>query len=205
LLWWTLITPQQLKSYQEQFGEAAVKETGKWLVSFLIWLPFLYPTLGLETLPRTGGAFSPTTYLWISGALFIAWLFTGIFGDSEDDRAVVRAIVLTVGMMLVLTVGLTVGLTAGLMTGAMMVFTTVLTVGLTVGLTLGFMIVFIVVLTAGLTAGLTVGLMVGLAVEESLKTGHASWLARGTFGLLVAAHVFLGGSSLWGGGRVVGQ
>ena len=69
--------------------QAEVKQTGKWLVSSLIWLPFLYPTLalGLETLPHSADASSPTTYLWISGALFIPWLFTGIFGDSEDDGA----------------------------------------------------------------------------------------------------------------------
>jgi len=50
-------------------------------------------------------------------------------------------------------------------------------------------------------AGGVAGSVAG-GVEESLETGHPSWLARGAFGALVLSHAFLIWFSFLGGWRV---
>jgi len=205
LLWWTLVTPQQLKAYREQYGEKAERPVSKWLVSTLIWLPFLLSTLalGLETLPRGTETVPPTIILSI---ILIAWLLTGVFGDREYSQAGVES-----------KVGLGVGLAVGLGVGLAVVLSVVLGVeskvgwsvarrgGLAVGLWVGLALALGVGLAGGVAGGLAGGVAAGLvallapgvtgglagAVEKSLKTGRPSWFARGAFGLLVTAYLYL--------------
>jgi len=85
LLWWILVMPQQLKNYRAIYGEQDQKRVGKWLVSTLIWLPLLIPTLGLglELLPSR--ALSADAYLLISVGLAVSWLLTGLLGGIDYD------------------------------------------------------------------------------------------------------------------------
>jgi serine/threonine protein kinase len=82
LLWWTLVMPQQLIAHREIYGDEGLKRVGKWLVSTLIWLPFLMPSLGLglELLPHSSKAWSADTYLLWSAGMFVCWLLTGLLG-----------------------------------------------------------------------------------------------------------------------------
>lgn len=89
LLWWILVMPQQLQAHREFCGEEEQERVGKWLVSTLIWLPFLIPLLGLglELLPHSSKAWSADTYLIWSAVVFVCWLLTGWLGDVEDEDA----------------------------------------------------------------------------------------------------------------------
>ncbi|MCP4536502.1 MAG: hypothetical protein GY832_05090 [Chloroflexi bacterium] len=85
LLWWVMVTPQQLVAYQEVFGKDDRRRVGKWLFNTLFWLPSLMLTLamGLETLPYTDDAFSPATYLWMTVGLVVAWVLSGWLGEKK--------------------------------------------------------------------------------------------------------------------------
>jgi hypothetical protein len=242
LLWWTLVTPQQLKAYREEFGKKAEGPTGKWLVSTLIWLPFFLPfsAVGFEIVPfspytfPSGITLTSTHYLWASGGLFIAWLLTGVFGNNKAAFTVEQLggflLGLSIGVLPVglagflalgptgfVSVGLAGGLALGLARGRVVPLAGTLMLGLMFGLGAGlwlglsvelggeqvlelveFKLVLVLVLV------LAIGLPIGLEkpVQKSLETGRASWVARGAFGLLVAANAFLVWYSYLGGWRV---
>ncbi|MEE8389756.1 MAG: hypothetical protein V3S14_03035 [Anaerolineae bacterium] len=121
LLWWVLVTPQQLKAYRETFGAKDERRVGKWLASTLIWLPLLIPTLalGLDTLPRGADAF-PTVFYWgcLLG-LVLAWTLTGWVGsidiaDSGADVAPVgTASVVALGAVLAVAFSVAIGAAIG--------------------------------------------------------------------------------------------
>jgi hypothetical protein len=96
LLWWVLVTPQQLKAYRHAFGEKDERRVGRWLASTLIWLPLGIPTLalGLNILSRGADAFPTTFYLGCLMGLILAWSLTvGLGGiDVADTTADVAPI-----------------------------------------------------------------------------------------------------------------
>jgi hypothetical protein len=202
LLWWTLVMPQQLKAYREQYGDESERPITKWLVSTLLWLPFFLPSsaAGLGFLPL----YEPPLenfpfkrdlglYLLISGGLFMAWLFTGVFGD-RDERIVAGGLT---GFIAAVLAG---SILAGLGMGSpnWVVKSVPAPIGLMIGLAIGLGGLLARGLARGLSLGLSLGLgivlrlVLGNAVEESLKTGCPSWLARG--GLWAVG----GGSCLFG-------
>jgi hypothetical protein len=219
LLWWTLVTPQQLKAHREQFGEKAELPTAKWLISTLLWLPFFLPFSAVGfgivpfSLPYLEFTLIADHYLWASGGLFIAWLGAGLFGDGDEEAVAlvvtltaVLAVALAVGMAVVpilagvLAVVLAAGLAGVLMVGLAVVLAVALGGVLPPVLPLGLAVVLMGVPAAGLAVVLPVGL--ANAVKESLKTGRASWKTKGAFGLLVAAYAFLVWYSYLGGWRM---
>lgn len=96
LLWWVLVTPQQLKAYRQSFGEKDERRVGRWLASTLIWLPLGIPTLalGLNILPRGADAFPTGFYLGCLMGLMLAWSLTVWLGgiDVADTTADVAPI-----------------------------------------------------------------------------------------------------------------
>jgi hypothetical protein len=96
LLWWVLVTPQQLKAYRAAFGENAERRVGKWLASTLAWLPLFVLTLamGLGTLPGAETGRLRTADLWTSVGLVLAWMLTGRLGKDSGCLA---------GLMLLIT------------------------------------------------------------------------------------------------------
>ena len=73
--------------YQSQFGEAAVKEIGKWLVSTLTWLPLFVSGLGLYFYVYSFELLfllDHPNFLRRSGTLLLAWFLTGKFGDLGE-------------------------------------------------------------------------------------------------------------------------
>ncbi|MCK5717501.1 MAG: hypothetical protein KAH77_08430, partial [Thiomargarita sp.] len=201
LLWWSLVMPQHLKAYK---ADHDIERIGKWLVSTLIWLPLLMPTLGLgfELLPHSNTALSANVYLIMCAGLGICWLLTGWLGDNDENLVVVLA----VGLAVLLAVGLAVSLAGGLAVVLAVLLAGGLAVGQACGLAFGLAVSLAFGLAGGLASGLAgivlagvlagvlvFGLAGGLVVimEESLRTGTPSWIARFTFLLLIAAHLFL--------------
>ncbi len=82
LLWWILVTPQQLASYHEACGKNAERNVSTWLVSTLACLPpfLLTLALGLETLPHTELAPPSIIFLWLSAAVALVWLLSAWLG-----------------------------------------------------------------------------------------------------------------------------
>jgi hypothetical protein len=181
LLWWTLVMPQQLIAHREIYGDEEQKRVGKWLVSTLIWLPLLMPTLGLglELLPHSSKAWSADTYLLWSGGVFVCWLLTGLLGGIDNDAAVGVAVGVVVGVAG--SVAFVVAFVVAVVVAA------VVAGGVAVGV-------------AGVAVVVAVG--VAVVVKKSLKTGTPSWIARFAFRLLIAAHLFLIGFCFLGGWRL---
>ncbi len=123
LLWWILVMPQLLKAYRETFGENDEKRVGKWLLSTLILLPFLVPTLalGLEFLPPFEKAWQPDTYLWISALLVGGWLLTGWLvltgwlGDIDEILNLAGFVAFGVGVALGVQFGVAFGVAFGVL------------------------------------------------------------------------------------------
>lgn len=88
LLWWGLVTPQQLQAYRKTFGQKNEKQIGNWLVSTLIWWPLLIPclALGFKQLPDIAfeKAWLPEIYLLLSVIIVGAWLLTGGLKINKD-------------------------------------------------------------------------------------------------------------------------
>ncbi len=103
LLVWVLWSPQHLKVHREILGRDQEQYVGSCLVSTLIWLPLLWPTLGmaLEWIPPDDRL--SVVYYWMAvGVIGIAWLLTGIFALANNKVA-----------------GIVVGVIAGVMAGVM--------------------------------------------------------------------------------------
>lgn len=121
LLWWILVTPQQLKAYRETFGPQDERRVGKWLASTLIWLPLAIPALalGLDILPRGADAFPAGFYLGCLLGLILAWALTGWLGnvgiaDSVADVAPVgTAGVVALGTVLAVVFSVAIGTAIG--------------------------------------------------------------------------------------------
>jgi len=126
LLWWMLVTPQQLKAYREIFGARDARRAGKWLASTLIWLPLATPTLalGLNILPQEASAFPDGFYLGCLLGLILAWRLTGWLGDIDltDSGAnvalagavSVRALGAALAVVYGVAIGTAIGVTDGL-------------------------------------------------------------------------------------------
>jgi hypothetical protein len=122
LLWWVLVTPQQLKAYRDTFGAKDERRVGKWLASTLIWLPLGIPTLALGTgiLPHSADAFPTGFYLGCLLGLILAWTLTGWLGNIDvaesvaDVAPIGRAGVVALGVVLALVFGTAIGVAVGL-------------------------------------------------------------------------------------------
>ncbi|MEK8021908.1 MAG: LysM peptidoglycan-binding domain-containing protein [Candidatus Parabeggiatoa sp.] len=204
LLWGVLVMPQQLINYRKKFGERDDRRVGQWLVSTLICLPLLMPSLalGLEWLPHSNNAWSPETYLWTSVELVGCWLLLGYLDDewvggvafvvasgvaSDVVIGVPNLGVLLVAFVMALLVPF--GVASGVASEVVSIFVGIVVGGMMIVVTLGLaggLAVVVVVIVASSVAG-----SVAFSVEESLQTGTPSWLARFAFLLLIAAHLFL--------------
>jgi hypothetical protein len=121
LLWWVLVTPQQLKAYRRTFGEKDERRVGRWLASTLIWLPLGIPTLalGLGILPRGADAFPAGFYQGCLMGLILVWSLTVWLGgiDVADETADVAPIgrgrVAVLGAVLAVVLSIATGVSIG--------------------------------------------------------------------------------------------
>ncbi len=195
LLWWTLMKRQQLKAYRVQYGENAERPVSKWLLSTIIWLPLLLLVLavGLETLPSTTTAYTPTTYPLMGGGLLIGWLLTGIFGDRENLTFILGYFLPLLLWLAHLFIIINFGMLVLLFMIALfnnVLFFRILGVRKPKGL-------------LGEQAGFQTKANLLLTEEiESFKTGHPSSLGSKMFGLLMASYLFLVWFCFLGGWQV---
>jgi hypothetical protein len=220
LLWWVLVTPQQLKAYREAFGEDAECKIGGWLSSTLTWMPPLIPilALGLGIVPSSDdqGLFA-IFYLGLSLALVVAWALTA---NLIEETGCLAAIVAFGIMLLIALVGvvllrvrndagnaveaaLALGLVIGIMTGVAPVIpggVPDIVAFLAPTGTVSAIAGGLAFLVAFMTRLITVPIV--RVVEVSLGTGNPSWLARGVFVVLVLGYAFLIWFSFLGGWQV---
>ncbi len=169
LLWWTLVMPQNLEIYQNTFHDK--ENVGKWLVSTLIFLPLLMPTLalGLELIPYNSSDWGFEAYLSLTAVLLFYWLLTGLFGEVDNNFAMTVAIIVAI-VVAIVVIGVVVE-----------------------GVAIGIGVALIV--AVGVAGG------VAIEVEKSIETSTPSWIARFAFFLLVTAHLFLIYYCFFGGWR----
>ncbi len=184
LLWWVLVTPQRLLVYREAFGEKDEHRIGRWQVSTFALLPLLLVTLALKmrTLPF-GWDILPNVYPWIIVVLVVVWLFTALFGRRHTVAAGIGMGLLMIIMVLIAVLSIANGVTAN----------TVSTTGRLI------FIVMFVVMTSLMSSIVTA---IEKNVQDSLSTGHPSWLAWGVFGLMLLDYAFLLCFSFLGGWQV---
>ena len=200
LLWWALVTSWRVDDYEDNRHRV-----GKWLVSTLIWLPLFFPTLalGLGTLPCAEGI-SPTTLIWLSGSLALAWLLTGWLGDKADDVTIgvvaIVAVILAFGVAVIVADSVEVGVAASAAVGAVVSIVVIVAIGVAfsvagdvefsvaVGVALVVAGVVVIVVAVGVGLGLAGVLAVGAAsgVEGVVTVGVAGGLVSGvTLGVIV--------------------
>jgi len=217
LLWWVLVTPQQLQAYRQVFSEADEKRVGQWLVSTLTWWPLLVPTLasGIRLSPYSANT-SPAVYLGLSALLLGCWLLTAALRINERANMAI-GFALSVGFIVAVGIAFLIADVVGNVEVFVVVFAVTQMVALIVadrvvgGVESGVVLVVMSGVVGGIAGGAAGGVaglisggealvvavivlgIVGDAVENSLDNGTTSWLARIAFLLLVAAHLFLMG------------
>ncbi len=235
-LWLSFVYPQRLKDYQERFDPADIGGLDKWLISTLIWLPLFSPTLalGIGTLPE--GHWSPATYLWLSGVLALAWLFTGLKSSRTDIVTIIMAPFVATIVAAVVGFSVAVGIAANVVFGVAVIVAVSIATAVLEGVLVdtAIRVVTIVFIRCSVASGMATGMVVrggafyvegdrvlvviavvagiitlGLAyvvaevvagnMRANLKSGRSSWLARGSFGTLLLAHVFIVWFSFLGG------
>ncbi len=229
LLWWALVVPGQLRAHRRAFGAESGKHVGGWLTSTLIWSPVLLFMLGLAlgTMPSPGDVASYYSFLIFVIALW-AWTFLTSLGDefwmvffaiglvlagfmgflviTEDIVAEGAVNMVVVGGAFAVTT-----ITALVMARVVAEGVVFLVAGGTACGALGLMIhalgggrpaigmIEVIVLGVLLAVIVFVTSAVMRDVKSSVETARPSWLARGTFGLLVLTYAFLIWFSFLGG------
>jgi hypothetical protein len=219
--------------YRELFGENALRDRSKWVVSTLVWLLFFFVSLalGLRMLPPALDNWPFTTYLWLSSGLALGWLLTGWLGAWSNRMVNTVAFVgafglagvttliimlnvifdVTIATVGVLTISIAIGLarikkvdvaySVALGVAVIVVFSAVASVGEiftgSKGSVMGCVFIVAVLVIPCLIYAIAAGVAVG--VENNLRTGRASRLMQGIFGVLLCAYAFIVWYFLGGG------
>jgi len=114
LLVWTLWYPQYLKLHREIFGQVQGQNIGRRLISTLMLLPLLLPTLGLalEWLPHSSKAWNVETYWYYAGMSGMLWLLGILLEGTTDDLSETVRFLAAMGFLwtvVFLAVGVAVG------------------------------------------------------------------------------------------------
>lgn len=90
LLVWVLWSPQHLKVHREAFGRESEQATGIWLVSTLIWLPFVWQIAGfiLNRLPHGLHKTSEMEAMGLAGFVALSWPLTRFLTKNRENRRV---------------------------------------------------------------------------------------------------------------------
>jgi len=182
LLWWVLVMPQHLIDYRKQFGKNYDWRIDKWLVSTLIFLPFLIPNLamGLEWMPTSSDK-SELTFLRHSAVLVLCWLLAGWLGNLNSGW---------LGNLAGIKNWAEFWLDSGFGYSIAVIMTSLTVVSIVVRDVTGKMLGDGDV-GNGIIAFTVVFVVVANSVMNNIHTGTPSWLARLAFLLLIAAHLFL--------------
>ncbi len=201
LLWWSLVTPAQLKAYQEQYRGGSLRAVGNRLAYTLAFLPLFLPALGLGLglLPRTPEAEFAPTYLWLALGISLIWLFLLALADILEDAdgwvfvvAGVMAFVVAGIVAFVVAVGVAVGVAGD--------------VAFVVASVIAFVVAGVVafVVAGGVAGGVAFGVAVGVAIVVDEDWGKKWWatfliltLSLGSLGWGIGAA--LTGASFWSG------
>jgi hypothetical protein len=186
LLWWVLVTPQQLVAYREAFGENAERSVSRWLVSTLTLLPPFIPILAIEfgTLPFLVHS-SSVNLRWLSCGVALVWALTGWLGRKGISIINQGGIVLVLALLIMLDP------VVGPITSTVPVWRLVILSGLVVA----------ALVTNNVLRRMEIAMKE--SIEESLKSGRPSWLARCTLGVVLLVYFCLVWFSFLKGWRVL--
>ncbi|MCK5719775.1 MAG: hypothetical protein KAH84_07475 [Thiomargarita sp.] len=175
LLWWVLVSPQQLKVYRRIFGQESEQKIGNWLVSSLIWFPLLIPNLalGLKQLPYSDKAWLPEIYLLLSILLMFCWL---VISKLKVDKSISISIamlssVIIAALVAVSITGIIVGLLPFIITFHWLILVLIVLASMFIiinAVLLSFLIASdIIIAVAGIVA---IGIAVGIAGSVAILT-----------------------------------
>lgn len=102
LLWWLIVSPQKIAFIQDLYGFEAITSSGRWLVSTLLWIPYLLLAVVFWK-PKTDllSPFFDTVPLGL--VWLVAWFLMGAIGRIENKTVkVIEGIILfLLGVVLV--------------------------------------------------------------------------------------------------------
>ncbi len=213
VLWWLFLTPQGINTHQSEYGAKSLHPVAQWVASTLTWLPLFLPTLAIATgkWSTITDAFLLNGYRWLSGGIVLAWLFTGWFGahKKEEDGSVniAEAITLIIALLAAGGIAGQMGLIIGLLIALPITLIVIYAMNGSLALIMANTTALITTIIVGLlvTQGVTskVALVIGTIMmsiwamltarrmDRSIKFGHASWLARLTFVMLLLAYAII--------------
>ncbi len=212
LLWWVLVTPQQMATCQEVYDEKGKREVGGWLDRTFGLLPSLLLALAwmFGRLPTTETTRTPITYLLIGIGLILAWMLIGWLERREQGCLVII-------MISMVSVGVMLGGTSLVVDEAVLGKVGIVAFGAALGVVFGvvsalgartsisFMGILGAVIASPVLYLLPALVMFGVAwwvVKRNLTTDCPSWLGWGVSGILMLAYAVLIWISFLGGWRV---
>jgi hypothetical protein len=177
LLWWVLVTPQQLILHREIYGERADRNVSAWLISTATFSPAIIPAMAscLGWLPNLRGNLPSSYGFWSCGAVLVLWILMGWWG-KRSARFIPSGFSILSASYAANTVVSSV--VASRLTGAL------------AGLLMAFV-------------GITIDHYLIRGVEKSLRTGSPSKLVHRATSALLVVDVILFWFSFLGGWRIL--
>lgn len=234
LLWWLFFRPESLVAHGLRSRDRQVRQTGAFLASDIVWVPFLAPALGMVigTVQLPTATSQVALALLATGLLGLAaWLVTGWFGWRDDPRlGLALMVIVGVCTFLLFFVGAEWGgiqfTASGGATASVFLLTVGVSLGIAVGIALrlanaasgalaGILIAAIAYLALsqtqpGVVGGLTglvtvaVTFIVSATIEWHFTTGRRSWLSLLVSLIVIANAVAMIWLYFLGGWSVVG-
>jgi len=184
LLWWILVSPQQLQIYRQAFGEEDENRVGKWLVSSLTWGPLMMPILaaGLGLLWFVPQDWPSGVYLLFTLLLIGCWLLTGWLGNVGEGSVMGNV---AFGVMFGMIFGVV------YVVAIVIAFLVAVEVATHQAFGVGYVLAYVVAFYMAYVVAVAVAMAVRDTVTNSLISATPSTLVRIAFLLLVAADLFL--------------
>jgi hypothetical protein len=190
LLWWVLMSPQQLQVYRQTFGESDEKHVGRWLVSTLTWWPLLVPilALGFELLLPSANNWPSEGYWWFSLLLVGGWIVTGKIGNEGEESMIGN---LPFGIVFGVVFGVTyiAAIILAIITGGTthLIHSMVSNMNFDIVFSIAYIIAFYIAYVIAVSAAY----MMKDTIKNSLMTATPFLSARLAFLALIAAHFLL--------------
>jgi hypothetical protein len=158
LLWWVLVTPQQLRAYRKAYGEDAERTMTIWLFSMLVLLPFLILML-LSANVSTVIRYSLVAIILL-GALWLIAIFVGL--KKTLGAALAWGFAMAAWVLVALVV---------FVTGYSTVFDVMNGI-------MGYLVRSIVFILIAYLISRYCAVVIDKSIDRSVKTGSPSWLVR---------------------------
>jgi hypothetical protein len=189
LMWWLFFKPEALAAHGLRASDRSVRQTGAWLASSIVWLPFLAPALGMiiGTVRLPTATSQAALALLIAGFFgLICWLVSGWFGWRDNPRLGLVLMVIVGGFaFLLLVIGAKWGGIRLTVSGAATTNAFLLTTGVSLGIAAG-----IAFRLANAASGALGGVLIASIAYLTLSNTQPG-VGGGLTGLMMVAVTFL--------------